>query len=469
MSQTNYLCHMNHLTDTIIAPATPQGQSAIAVIRLSGPNAIAITDHIFKGKKLSDVDSHTIHYGWITDGEKEIDEVMVSVFRAPKTFTTEDCTEISCHGSPQLVQAIISLAIKTGAKSAFPGEFTLRAFLNGRLDLSQAEAVADLIHASSTKSSEIALNHLKGHFSSMLKDLRQELIDFAALIELELDFSEEDVEFAHRGRLKDLIHKIITVINPLLDSFRWGNSIKEGIPVAIIGAPNAGKSTLLNTILNEEKALVSDIAGTTRDFIEDTLVIDGILFRFIDTAGIRETSDVLEGLGIERSKQKLREAEIVLFISDIHKSVEETTAEFQNLALTNDQTGVILLNKADTISAAQAEPKTQAIAEKCGAKTLLITAKYKETLQPLLSYFSEYIKKYNQVEGTIISNTRHYEALENTKLCLQKVIEGLDSGLSSDFVAMDIREALFHLGTITGEVSTDDLLESIFSKFCIGK
>ena len=460
---------MNHLTDTIIAPATPQGQSAIAVIRLSGSQAIDITDKIFKGKNLLDAKSHTIHYGWIVDGEKEIDEVMVSVFRAPKTFTTEDSTEISCHGSPQLVQAIISLAIKHGAKSAFPGEFTLRAFLNGRLDLSQAEAVADLIHASSTKSSEIALNQLKGHFSSMLKDLRQELIDFAALIELELDFSEEDVEFAHRGRLKDLIHKIIKVINPLLDSFHWGNSIKEGIPVAIIGAPNAGKSTLLNTILNEEKAMVSDIAGTTRDFIEDTMVIDGVMFRFIDTAGIRETSDILEGLGIERSKQKLREAEIVLFISDIHKSVEETIAEFNDLQLTKDQTGVILLNKADTISAAQAEPKTQSIAEKSGVKTLLITAKYKETLQPLLRYFTEYIQNHNQAEGTIISNTRHYEALENTKLCLQKVIAGLDSGLSSDFVAMDIREALFHLGTITGEVSTDDLLESIFSKFCIGK
>ena len=460
---------MNHLTDTIIAPATPQGQSAIAVIRLSGPEAIAITHRIFKGKKLSEADSHTIHYGWILDDDKEIDEVMVSVFRAPRTFTAEDSTEISCHGSPHIVQSIINVAIKNGAKTAFPGEFTLRAFLNGRIDLSQAEAVADLIHASSSKSATIALHQLKGHFAHMLKDLRQELIDFAALIELELDFSEEDVEFAHRGRLKDLIHKIITVINPLLDSFRWGNSIKEGIPVAIIGAPNAGKSTLLNTILNEEKALVSDIAGTTRDFIEDTLVIDGIMFRFIDTAGIRETSDVLEGLGIERSKQKLREAEIVLFISDIHNSVEKTIENFHNLALTKDQTGVILLNKADTISAALAEPKTQTISDKSGVKTLLITAKYKETLQPLLTYFSEYIQHHNQAEGTIISNTRHYEALENTKLCLQKVLAGLDSGLSSDFVAMDIREALFHLGTITGEVSTDDLLESIFSKFCIGK
>jgi tRNA modification GTPase len=460
---------MNHLTDTIVAPATPQGQSAIAVIRLSGQSAIEITDKIFKGKKLANAESHTIHYGWIVDGDKEIDEVMISVFKAPKTFTTEDSTEISCHGSPQLVQAIISLAIKNGAKSAYPGEFTLRAFLNGRLDLSQAEAVADLIHASSAKSSEIAINQLKGHFSHMLKDLRQELIDFAALIELELDFSEEDVEFAHRGRLKDLIHKIIKVINPLLDSFKWGNSIKDGIPVAIIGAPNAGKSTLLNTILNEEKALVSDIAGTTRDFIEDTLVIDGIVFRFIDTAGIRETLDILEGLGIERSKQKLREAEIVLFLSDVNKSMEETMQDFQNLELTKEQTGVILLNKADTISSALSTPKTQDIADQSGVKTLLITAKYRETLGPLLSYFSDYIQNHNRAEGTIISNSRHYEALENTKLCLQKVLSGLDSGLSSDWVAMDIREALFHLGTITGEVSTDDLLESIFSKFCIGK
>ncbi|MBK9565844.1 MAG: tRNA uridine-5-carboxymethylaminomethyl(34) synthesis GTPase MnmE [Saprospiraceae bacterium] len=378
---------MNHITDTIIAPATPQVKVLSLLSDFPGTDAIAITDHIFKGEKLAEADSHTIHYGWIMDEEKEIDEVMVSVFRAPKTFTTEDSTEISCHGSPHLVQAIISLAIKNGAKSAFPGEFTLRAFLNGRLDLSQAEAVADLIHASSTKSSEIALNQLKGHFSQKLKDLRQELINFAALIELELDFSEEDVEFAHRGRLKDLIHKIMKVINPMLDSFRWGNSIKEGISVAIIGAPNVGKSTLLNTILNEEKALVSDIAGTTRDFIEDTLVIDGVVFRFIDTAGIRETTDVLEGLGIERSKQKLREAEIVLFISDIHNSIENTITEYQNLALSKDQTGVILLNKADTIAAAQAEHKTQTIADQSGVKTLHITAKYSETLQPLLNYF----------------------------------------------------------------------------------
>ncbi|MBK8517206.1 MAG: tRNA uridine-5-carboxymethylaminomethyl(34) synthesis GTPase MnmE [Saprospiraceae bacterium] len=460
---------MNVLTDTIIAPATPQGQSALAVIRLSGAEAIDITNRIFRGTNLSLAPSHTIHYGWINDENTDLDEVMVSVFKSPKTFTTEDSIEISCHGSPQIVQSIISLGIKNGARLANPGEFTLRAFLNGRLDLSQAEAVADLIHSTTLRSSEIALKQLKGHFSTLLKDLRQELIDFAALIELELDFSEEDVEFAHRGRLKELIHKIMLIIKPMLDSFRWGNSIKDGIPVAIIGAPNAGKSTLLNTILNEEKALVSDIAGTTRDFIEDTLVIDGIMFRFIDTAGIRETSDILEGLGIERSKQKLREADIVLFISDVNKNVDETINDFHKLEISKDQAGIILLNKADTISAAIADPKTLAIAEKSGAKSLLITAKYKETLQPLLSYFSEYIKTQNKAEGTIISNARHHEALDNTRAALEKVLEGLSSGISTDFVAMDIREALYHLGTITGQVSTDDLLDSIFSKFCIGK
>ncbi|MFZ1748864.1 MAG: tRNA uridine-5-carboxymethylaminomethyl(34) synthesis GTPase MnmE [Saprospiraceae bacterium] len=459
----------NHLNDTIIAPATAQGLSAIAIIRLSGEDAIRITDRIFKGKDLAKVASHTVHYGWIVDGEQEIDEVMVTVFKAPKTFTSEDVTEISCHGSPQIVQSILSVAVKNGAKMAQPGEFTLRAFLNGRIDLSQAEAVADLIHSTSHKSSEIALKQLKGHFSTMLKDLRQELIDFAALIELELDFSEEDVEFAHRGRLKKLINKIIHVINPLLDSFRWGNSIKEGIPVAIIGAPNAGKSTLLNTILNEEKALVSDIAGTTRDFIEDTLVIDGIMFRFIDTAGIRDTTDVLEGLGIERSRQKLKEAEIVFFLSDVNKSTEETIHDFGQLDLKADQTGVILLNKADTVSAAISGPKAEDIAQQTHTKTLLITAKYRETLRPLMQFLNEYISLQPHSEGTIISNTRHYEALENTKLCLQKVLEGMRSGITSDFIAMDIREALFHLGTITGQVSTDDLLESIFSKFCIGK
>jgi tRNA modification GTPase len=460
---------MNLHTDTIIAPATPQGQSALAVIRLSGTNAISITDQIFKGDSLTNAATHTVHYGWIVDGDTELDEVMVSVFRAPRTFTAEDSTEISCHGSPHIVQSIINVAIKNGAKTAYPGEFTLRAFLNGRIDLSQAEAVADLIHSSSSKSASIALNQLKGHFSHMLKDLRQELIDFAALIELELDFSEEDVEFAHRGRLKDLIHKIIKVINPMMDSFRWGNSIKEGIPVAIIGAPNAGKSTLLNTILDEEKALVSDIAGTTRDFIEDTLVIDGITFRFIDTAGIRHTTDVLEGMGIERSRQKLREAEIIFFLSDVNKSADDTISDFEALGITENQKAVILLNKADTLSAAISESKAQQIEAAAKIKTLIITAKYRHTLSPLMDYLRTYIAQQPSSDGTIISNSRHYEALQNTKLCLEKVLTGMDSGLTSDFVAMDLREALFHLGTIIGEVTTDDLLESIFSKFCIGK
>jgi len=460
---------MYHLTDTIIAPATPQGQSALAVIRLSGQKSIQITDVIFKGAILTDVPSHTVHYGWIVADGHEIDEVMVTVFRAPKSFTTEDSIEISCHGSPQIVQSIIAIAVHHGARLANPGEFTLRAFLNGRLDLSQAEAVADLIHSTSSKSSAIALKQLKGGFSSMLKDLRQELIDFAALIELELDFSEEDVEFAHRGRLKDLIHKIIVVIDPLLDSFRWGNSIKEGIPVAIVGPPNAGKSTLLNTILKEEKALVSDIAGTTRDFIEDTLTIDGIGFRFIDTAGIRLTSDTLEGLGIERSKQKLKEAEIVMYLHDIHKDVDDIVDDFSTLDFAEVQHVVVLLNKADTVSHAIAEQKIEIISTKTKLPTYAITAKFHHTLDKMFGYLREYIAHHHQEEGTIISNVRHAEALQNTKISLQKVTLGLESGLPSDLVAMDIREALYHLGLITGQVATDDLLESIFSKFCIGK
>ena len=460
---------MNNISDTIIAPATPQGQSAIAVIRLSGQKAIQITDVIFKGAPLELAASHTIHYGWIMDGDKAIDEVMVAVFRSPKTFTTEDVTEISCHGSPQIVQNILHLAVLHGAKHAFPGEFTLRAFLNGRLDLSQAEAVADIIHSSSSKSSEIALKQLKGHLSSQLRELRQELIDFAALIELELDFSEEDVEFAHRGKLKTLIQNIFTVIQPMMESFRWGNSIKDGIPVAIIGAPNAGKSTLLNALLKEEKALVSDIAGTTRDFIEDTVIIDGICFRFIDTAGIRETSDVLEGMGIERSRQKLKEADIILYLTDINTHHEVILTELASLDISNKQKTLILLNKADTVSVEIATSKQDQLSAESGTNTAIITAKDSHTLSPIYQFIRQYIAEQASSDGTIITNQRHYDALRLTKASLERVLEGLNSGLSSDFVAMDIREGLYHLGTITGEVSTDDLLERIFSKFCIGK
>lgn len=459
----------NVFTDTIIAPATPQGQSALAVIRLSGDGAIQITDRIFKGALLNDVPSHTVHYGWITDADKDIDEVMVSVFRAPKTFTTEDSTEITCHGSPQIVKEILDVAVKHGARLANPGEFTLRAFLHGRLDLSQAEAIADLIHATSSKSSAIALNQLKGQFSSMLRDLRQELIDFAALVELELDFSEEDVEFAHRGQLKALINKIIAVINPLIDSFKWGNSIREGIPVAIVGPPNAGKSTLLNTILKEEKALVSDIAGTTRDVIEDVLVIDGIPFRFIDTAGIRETSDTLEGLGIERSIQKIREAEIILYLNDITKETADIWQDYQSLNIPPSTETIILLNKADIIPLPVAEEKAAQIRHLSGRPVFYITARLSHTLEALFGYLRLYTENHHHAEGTILTNARHVEALANTKISLQKVLEGMDSQLSSDLIAMDIREALYHLGTITGQVSSDDLLESIFSKFCIGK
>lgn len=457
------------LTDTIIAPATPQGQSAIAIIRLSGDEAVSITQSIFKGPKLENVSSHTIHYGWIVDKGHDIDEVMVSVFRAPRTFTTEDSTEISCHGSPQIVQKILEVAIKNGARLAEPGEFTLRAFLNGRIDLSQAEAVADLIHSTSSKSSEIALKQIKGQFSHLLKDLRQELVDFAALIELELDFSEEDVEFANRQKLKNLVLKLQNVIQPLMDSFRWGNSVKEGIPVAIIGAPNAGKSTLLNTLLNEEKAIVSEIAGTTRDFIEDILTIDGVSFRFTDTAGIRQTEDTLEGLGIERSLQKMNDAQIIFYLVDIHKSVEDLKTELQSLQKWDHQTLLVLLNKADTLPIAEADNKKTTIEKVVDYPVFIITAKYRHTLQSVLNYLSDYIKDHNPSEGTIITNARHHEALAHTHQALNKVLEGMQLSIPTDLVALDIREALYHLGTITGEVSTDDLLESIFTRFCIGK
>ena len=457
------------MTDTIVAPATPQGQSALAVIRLSGLESISVVNHLYRGKDLTQVPSHTVHYGWLTDQTVEIDEVMVSVFRAPKTFTREDSVEISCHGSPVIVQQILSALIAAGARMASPGEFTLRAFLHGRLDLSQAEAVADLIHATSGRSTEIALKQLKGHFSSQLKELRQELIDFAALMELELDFSEEDVEFAHRGRLKELIDRIVGVIDPMMASFQWGNSIREGIPVAIVGAPNAGKSTLLNALLKEEKAMVSDIAGTTRDYIEDTMVVQGIAFRFTDTAGIRETSDVLEGMGIQRSRQKLREADIVFFVCEAGKSNDQILEEYNALLDESTQEIVILLNKADALTEPESMQKATQLAGVIDKPVLPISAKDPHTLLAVWTFLEGYIQSHNQVEGTVITNVRHVEALTRTKECLNKVRQGLSSHLSSDLVAMDLRESLYHLGTITGQVTTEDLLDSIFSRFCIGK
>jgi tRNA modification GTPase len=460
---------MQYLTDTIVAPATPQGQSALAVIRLSGSNSVHIVNAFFRGADLNEMPTHTVHYGWITDQNIDVDEVMVTVFRAPRTFTMEDSVEISCHGSPVIVQQILSVLVAGGARMANPGEFTLRAFLHGRLDLSQAEAVADIIHATSGRSADIALKQLKGHFSGQLKELRQELIDFAALMELELDFSEEDVEFANRGRLQELIERIVGVIDPMMASFQWGNSIREGIPVAIIGAPNAGKSTLLNALLSEEKAMVSEIAGTTRDYIEDTLVIQGVTFRFTDTAGIRETKDVLEGMGIERSRQKLREADIVFFVCDASKTGASILEEYNLLLGVSSQEIVVLLNKSDQLGEEEAVNKSTQLAGATGKPVLAISARDTQTLTGLWSFLEGYILSHNQAEGTVISNVRHFEALARTKECLNQVSHGLSARISSDLVAMDLREGLYHLGTITGQVTTDDLLESIFSRFCIGK
>lgn len=440
--------------DTICAVATPQGVGALAIIRVSGPKSFEIGNAIFKGKDLTKVDGNTIHYGRIVDGEKTIDEVLVSVFKAPRSFTAEDSIEISTHGSSFIIQYVLKLLVKNGCRLAAPGEFTQRAFLNGQLDLVQAEAVADLIAADSETAHKTALHQLRGGFSKKLHILREDLIHFASLVELELDFGEEDVEFADRDDLRNLIHNIQSQIVPLLNSFDSGNAIKEGFPVAIIGAPNAGKSTLLNTLLNEEKAIVTDIAGTTRDIIEDTLIIDGIKFRFIDTAGIRETDDIIESMGIERSKKALKEARLVIFLYD---SPEGFTflENIQNL-VSESQVLFWVKNKSDL------NPTPIREAE------ISISARENQGLENLKAQITEAVKDL-KTEDNAITNIRHFEHLDKANEALNDVLTGLSSGITGDFLAQDIRVALHHLGEITGTISTDDLLKNIFGKFCIGK
>ncbi len=450
--------------DTIIAPATAQGVGAIAVIRISGEEAITKTNAVFRGKNLENQASHTIHYGTIRDGNEILDEVLVSIFRAPKSFTRENIVEISTHGSPYIVRKIIQLFIRHGVRAAKAGEFTQRAFLNGQFDLAQAEAVADLIAAESEAMHKTALHQLRGGFSNILKDLREKLIHFASLIELELDFGEEDVEFADRQDLKDLVHEIIEIINPLISSFDLGNVIKNGVPTVIAGKPNAGKSTLLNALLNEEKAIVSEIAGTTRDFIEDELIIDGISFRFIDTAGLRETTDQIEAQGVARTRQKMQEASLILYIFDLQ---ETTFAEFKSQIQELEKQTVPFLaigNKTDVISAEKLQKFTSQ------ADTILISAKEKKGLEALKT---ELLCKVNaesfRSQNTIVTNARHYESLLQTRQSLKAVLQGLSTGITGDFLAMDIRHALHYLGEITGTITTEDLLGNIFSKFCIGK
>ena len=446
-------------SDTIIALATPQGVGAIGVIRLSGKNAIATTQKAWRGKDLTQQASHTIHYGHIVDGVKELDEVMVSLFRAPKSFTTEDVIEISCHGSPFILEQILQLLINKGARMAEPGEFTLRAFLNGRIDLSQAEAVADLIASNSAAAHDIAIKQIRGGFANQIKDLRAQLVNFASLIELELDFSEEDVEFVHRDELVKIIDRIKAVLRPLIESFKLGNVIKNGVNVVIAGRPNAGKSTLLNALLNEERAIVSHIAGTTRDTIEEVLNIDGVLFRFIDTAGLRTTEDSIEAMGVQKSMEKIDQADLVVYLYDVNTTSEaELKSEIERLNVSHEKL-LIVGNKAD-LSAGQNR----------GEADIVISAKNKDKIVELKKAFvDKVIDKTLASQNTIIANIRHYEALKNAYASLNAVLDGIDAHITTDLIAFELRQALEYLGEISGEVTNDEILGNIFSKFCIGK
>ncbi len=447
---------MIYQEEAICALATPQGIGAIGLIRISGKNTFDILDKLFFGKKLSDVASHTIHFGTIRENQNIIDEVLISVFKTPQSYTKEDTAEISCHGSDYVIRTILRLLVQNGCRMANAGEFTQRAFLNGQLDLVQAEAVADLIAADSASAHQIAVNQLRGGFSKKLGVLREELIHFASLIELELDFGEEDVEFANRADLRLLIAKIQTQIRPLIDSFDAGNAIKEGIPVAIIGPPNSGKSTLLNALLNEEKAIVTPIAGTTRDVIEDVLFIEGIKFRIIDTAGIRETQDLVESIGIERSKTALEKSEIVFFLYENSQQKQDLETEFATIII--DKKAIWIRNKADLAENQNSENQQE----------INISAKNGTGLDVLQTALVSIAKSKNQ-SATTITNMRHFEHLLKANEALDAVLFGLDAGITADFVAQDIRLSLHHLGEITGQITTDDLLANIFGKFCIGK
>ncbi|MCP1384652.1 tRNA uridine-5-carboxymethylaminomethyl(34) synthesis GTPase MnmE [Runella salmonicolor] len=439
--------------EPICALATASGVGAIGVIRVSGEGTFEVVNQIFNGKDLRKVETHTLHFGTIRDDETIVDEVLVAVFKSPKSFTKEDTVEISCHGSDYIIRQILKLLVRSGARLAGPGEFTQRAFLNGQFDLVQAEAVADLIAADSAASHRTALNQLRGGFSKKLTSLREELIHFASMVELELDFGEEDVEFANRDDLKRLIISLQTAIAPLIESFDFGNALKEGVPVAIIGAPNVGKSTLLNALLNEEKAIVTAIAGTTRDVIEDVLYINGIKFRIIDTAGIRETEDIVESIGIERSKQTIEKADIVLALFDSQQTL------FEIAPLADDAKTIWVQNKTD-LGVAFVEVKNDNLVR--------ISAQKKEGIEELKKAITQRVYDEKKTD-TVVTNLRHYEHLVKTQQALTDALNGLEMGITGDFLAQDIRVALHHLGEITGQIVNDDLLANIFSKFCIGK
>ena len=494
MSKMFYAQH--NLKDTIVALATPPGIGAIGVIRLSGEDAIFIVDQVFQGKDLNLQASHTIHFGTIKEEEHLIDEVLVSLFVAPKSYTGENVAEVSCHGSPYIIQQLIQIFIKKGARLAQPGEFTLRAFLNGRMDLSQAEAVADLIASESESSHAVAMQQMRGGFSNEIKHLREELIHFASMIELELDFGEEDVEFANRDDLKELILKIQKLIYALVESFQLGNVIKNGVSTVIAGRPNAGKSTLLNALLNEERAIVSEIEGTTRDTIEEVLNIKGIHFRLIDTAGVREAQDQIEAIGVEKTMQKIQQSALLVYVFDVIKTPpEEVHKDLEKLVHPGVQV-LIVANKMDLNPYTKVEHYLEVRGTKYEVRSELparsdelqgtsstsahqhISTSNFVPVSAINCMNIEYLKeklyetalsgKVN-LDNTIVTNARHYEALQKASESLDTALNGLNSGITGDFLAMDIRRALAYLGEIIGEIGVEDLLENIFSRFCIGK
>jgi tRNA modification GTPase len=478
-----------HLSDTIVALATPPGVGAIAVIRLSGPDAFGIADAIFRGKRLSEQESHTAHFGRLEDGNgRQIDEVLATIFRAPRSYTGDNIVEISCHGSPYIQQEIIQACLRAGARLAQPGEYTLRAFLNGKMDLSQAEAVADLVASQSEAAHAIALRQLRGGFKNEITRLRAELIHFASLVELELDFGEEDVEFADRSDLKDLVRRIRVYTQSLLQSFHLGNALKTGVATVIAGRPNAGKSTLLNALLNEERAIVSEIAGTTRDTIEEVLNINGVHFRLIDTAGIREARDQIEAIGVRKTMEKIEEASILCYVWDVAGGMTLQDLYDDLAKLVSDQVKLLVLcNKMDrnphfrpdwlvhpsdpTVHPyLQTEPMPANTIGLTADQIVPLSAKNHQNIQYLREKLFEAVAGGGiNMESTVVTNARHYDALRNADAALGDVLHGLETGVTGDFIAQDIRRGLTFLGEITGEIGVEDLLGEIFSKFCIGK
>lgn len=458
-------------SDTICALSTPQGTGAIAVIRVSGEKAITICDKIFRhnnpSKKLSDQPSHSLNYGVIVNKESIIDDVVISLFKAPMSYTGENSIEISCHGSIYIQQKIIELLIDNGIRMAKPGEFTLRGFLNGKFDLSQAEAVNDLILSNSRTSHDLAIDQMRGGYSSKIKDLRQKLVKFASLLELELDFSEEDVKFADRSELMKLLKDSAKEIKILIKSFSYGNVIKKGIPITIIGKPNVGKSTLLNALLNEEKAIVSEIPGTTRDVIEDNINIGGMSFRFIDTAGLRKPKDRIEDIGIEKTYEKIKHAAVILYVFDISKTnfteINNIIDELRQNINDNSKKIILIANKTDKL--VEIPKRFKDFVE---LETIFISAKRKENIHLIAESLLKSFKKKN-VGDVIVSNVRHYEALTKALKALKNIEKGLKKDIPVDLLDIDVREALNHLGEITGEITNDELLDNIFSNFCIGK